>query len=80
MRRNLKTRKDGKSDIREDLALSHRAQGKSALPTGPDCLSTEEIKKNGTCLFGTLLVLHRTNARSSGTAEERDERMALKIR
>ena len=53
------------------FSLSSRAQGKSALPTGPGCLSTEEIKKNGTCLFGTLLVLHSTNGGVQGRRRER---------
>jgi hypothetical protein len=31
----------------EDLAFSSRPQGKPASPVGCECLSTEEIKKEG---------------------------------
>jgi len=63
----------------EDLAFSSRHQGKPALPVGHECLSTGDISKSGTYLFGIFDVMQRFNLRSSGTADEGGEGMALKI-
>jgi len=63
----------------EDLAFLSRPQGEPASPVGHECLSTGRIKRRCTRLLDSLKKRQRVIMRSSGTADEGGEGMALKI-